>query len=137
MLTFLLIVQVVAAIILIGLVLMQNNKGAEAGAAFGGGGGSSQSVFGSQGSANFLTRMTSLMAVVFMLSSLALASLSARQNNTDTDLFAVPSAETQGAEVVDNLDSEVPVVPQVDAGQDVPVIDDVPVVEEPATEVTP
>ena len=57
------VVHVLAALGLIGLVLIQHGKGADAGASFGGGG--SQTVFGSAGSANFLTRATAILAVLF------------------------------------------------------------------------
>ena len=56
------VVHVLAALGLIGLILIQHGKGADAGASFGGGG--SQTVFGSAGSANFLTRFTAVLAVV-------------------------------------------------------------------------
>lgn len=66
-----LVVHVLAAIALVGLVLLQHGKGADAGAAFGGGGGS-QSVFGSAGAANFLSRMTAGLATIFFITSLSL-----------------------------------------------------------------
>ena len=62
--TLVVVVHVVIAVSLVGLVLIQQGKGADAGAAFGGG--ASQTVFGSQGSGSFLTRMTTFMAVIFM-----------------------------------------------------------------------
>jgi len=71
--TFLVIFQVLAAVALIGLILIQHGKGADAGAAFGSG--SSGTVFGSRGSANFLSRATSWLATVFFVTSLALAYL--------------------------------------------------------------
>ena len=49
------------------------------GIAFGGGG--SQTVFGSSGAGNFLTRLTSITAVIFMLTSLALAHHSSQQDS--------------------------------------------------------
>ena len=69
--TALVIVQVIAAIALIALVLFQHGKGADAGAAFGSG--ASGTVFGSRGSANFLSRATAVCAAVFFLASLSLA----------------------------------------------------------------
>ncbi len=56
---------------LIGLILIQHGKGADAGAAFGSG--ASGTVFGSQGSSNFLTRTTAILATTFFLTSLTLA----------------------------------------------------------------
>ena len=64
------VVHVIAALGIIGLVLLQHGKGADMGAAFGGG--SSGSLFGSSGSANFLSRTTSVMATIFFLTSLGL-----------------------------------------------------------------
>ena len=72
-LTLALIVHVLTAIGIIGLVLLQHGKGADVGAAFGGG--ASGSLFGATGSANFLSRTTAILAVVFFLSSLGLAYL--------------------------------------------------------------
>ncbi len=75
----LLAVHIVIAITLIGLILIQQGKGADAGAAFGGGGGSggaSATVFGSQGSGNFLTKTTAFLATAFFVTSLFLSYLS-------------------------------------------------------------
>lgn len=69
--TAIIIVHVLISLALIGLVLMQQGKGAEAGASFGGG--ASQTVFGSQGSGNFLSRATSWLAVIFFVTSISLA----------------------------------------------------------------
>jgi preprotein translocase subunit SecG len=69
-----LVIHVIAALSIIGLVLLQHGKGADVGAAFGSG--SSGSLFGAAGSANFLSRATSILAVVFFVSSLALTYLS-------------------------------------------------------------
>ncbi|MBZ2169012.1 preprotein translocase subunit SecG [Marinobacter sp. F4216] len=69
--TLVVVVHVVIAIALVGLVLIQQGKGADAGAAFGGG--ASQTVFGSQGSGSFLTRLTTMLAIVFFVTSFSLA----------------------------------------------------------------
>lgn len=63
-------VHVLLVIGLIVFILLQRGKGAEAGAAFGG---ASQGVFGSAGSANFLSRFTSFLATAFFVTSLVLA----------------------------------------------------------------
>ena len=65
----LLIVQIVVSVGIIVLVLMQQGKGADAGAAFGSG--ASGTVFGSQGSANFLSRTTAILATVFFINCIA------------------------------------------------------------------
>jgi preprotein translocase subunit SecG len=67
------VVHVLTAIVLIGLVLLQHGKGADMGAAFGSG--SAGSLFGSSGSANFLSRSTAVAASVFFVTSLSLTYL--------------------------------------------------------------
>ncbi|MBI3222164.1 MAG: preprotein translocase subunit SecG [Nitrosomonadales bacterium] len=90
------VVHVLTAVVLIGLVLMQHGKGADMGAAFGSG--SAGSLFGSSGSANFLSRSTAVAATLFFITSLSL-----------TYLYAHP-AQRQG--VMDKVDSvATPVVP--------------------------
>src|SRR5713226_6536063 len=64
------VLHTLAALGVIGLVLMQHGKGADMGAAFGTG--SAGSLFGATGSANFLSRMTAVLAAVFFLTSLSL-----------------------------------------------------------------
>ena len=59
------------------IVLLQTGKGADMGAAFGGG--SSQTLFGSTGASTFLSKATTVAAIVFMLTSLALAYLSSHR----------------------------------------------------------
>ena len=66
-----LLIHILAAIGVIGLVLVQHGKGADMGAAFGSG--ASGSLFGATGSANFLSRTTSVLAAVFFVTSLSLA----------------------------------------------------------------
>jgi preprotein translocase subunit SecG len=69
--TLVLVVDVVVALCIIGLVLLQHGKGADVGAAFGSG--ASGSLFGASGSANFLSRTTAILAVVFFLTTFVLA----------------------------------------------------------------
>ena len=64
------ILHIIVCIGLILVVLLQTGKGAEIGAVFGGG--SSSTIFGSSGAGNFLTKLTTGMAIVFMITSLAL-----------------------------------------------------------------
>jgi preprotein translocase subunit SecG len=69
---FLIIIHVMVCFLMVGAILLQSGKGAEIGASFGG---SSQTVFGSRGPANFLSKFTVAVAAVFMLTSLGLAIL--------------------------------------------------------------
>jgi len=72
----LIIIHVLACLGLILIVLLQRGKGADLGAAFGG---SSQTVFGSQGAGGFLARLTTVSAVVFMVTCLTLAYISSHR----------------------------------------------------------
>ena len=69
--TLILSIHIILAISLVVLILVQHGKGADAGAAFGSG--ASSTVFGAQGSATFLTKLTTFIALAFFLTSLALA----------------------------------------------------------------
>jgi len=84
-------VHIVIAITLIGLILIQQGKGADAGAAFGGGGGggASATVFGSQGSGNFLSKSTAILATVFFVTSLFLSYLSGKVSAEKTEAVEV------------------------------------------------
>ena len=68
--TLILVLHVAAALAIVGLVLLQHGKGADVGAAFGSG--ASGSVFGSAGSANFLSHTTAVLAAVFFITSIGL-----------------------------------------------------------------
>ncbi len=67
--TSLIVVHVLACVFLIAVVLLQTGKGADMGAVFGG---SSETVFGSSGAGNFLTKLTTGVAALFMLTSLVM-----------------------------------------------------------------
>lgn len=111
--TLLLSAQVILAAFIIGLILLQRGKGAEAGAAFGAG--ASGTVFGASGSANFLSRTTAILATLFILNSLVLANLAARQRAPESVLEALPqtSAETvdMAAPPGTVIDEELPEIP--------------------------
>ncbi len=79
--------HVLVAIAVIALVLIQHGKGADIGAAFGSG--ASNTVFGSQGTGNFLFKLTGALALTFFVTSLLLSSMVASQYR-NTDLQAIP-----------------------------------------------
>ena len=83
------VVQILVAVGLIGLVLLQQGKGADAGAAFGSG--SSGTIFGSRGSASFLSRTTAVLAALFFFNSIALAYISGQsvERESVTERFGV------------------------------------------------
>lgn len=76
--TLLIILHVVVCLLLIGIVLLQHGKGADAGAAFGG---SSQTLFGSEGPLPLLNKITTAVAVIFMVTSVTLAYFSAKEGS--------------------------------------------------------
>ena len=89
--TVILAVHIIIAITLIGLILIQQGKGADAGAAFGGGGGggASSTVFGSQGSGNFLSKTTAILATSFFVTSLFLSYLSGKVSSDKAEAIEV------------------------------------------------
>lgn len=89
MYTFLLVLYVINIIVLITVILLQQGKGADMGAVFGG---SSQTLFGSGGAGNFLTRLTMASGGLFIVLALALDYTSARRVTT-TIFEDVPPAE--------------------------------------------
>ena len=97
--SFILVVHIILAILLIVLILVQQGKGADAGAAFGSG--ASSTVFGAKGSANFMTKLTTLIAIVFFITSLTLAYFAS--SGAENVRSLVPN---QGAsnKPVDNID---------------------------------
>jgi preprotein translocase subunit SecG len=138
---FLLVIHVLLSMSLIALILLQQGKGADAGAAFGSG--ASGTVFGSKGSASFLSRATAILATLFFTVSLALAIAAHRQADyeTDVDKYALPAAsEEAAAEQMIESDSDVPVVPTSEGSMveetmagdapEAPVVNEMPVVTE-------
>ncbi len=98
MYTILVVVHVLLAVALIALILLQHGRGADAGAAFGSG--ASATVFGARGSASFLTRASAVLATLFFLTSLTLATLAGREDREPTsvvDQVEQPPAEQEEA----------------------------------------
>ena len=91
--TILLVIHVLVAITLIGIVLIQHGKGADAGAALGSG--ASATVFGSQGSGSFMTRLTAGLAITFFATSLILAYMSGIKTEATSvvDIMEKPAIE--------------------------------------------
>ncbi len=74
------IIHILVCVFLILIVLLQTSKGADIGAAFGGG--SSQTLFGSAGPGGFLTKITTGVAIIFMITSIGLAYLSSHRTGS-------------------------------------------------------
>ncbi|MEC9206049.1 MAG: preprotein translocase subunit SecG [Pseudomonadota bacterium] len=83
--TIILAIHIILSVALVILILVQHGKGADAGAAFGSG--ASSTVFGARGSATFLTKLTTIIALIFFVTSLSLAYLATDRNPDETDLI--------------------------------------------------
>ncbi len=92
MITLVTILHIVVSLGLILVVLLQTGKGADMGAVFGG---SSATIFGASGAGNFLTRLTTGMAIVFMITSLTLGVFSREGPSTSVFEDVTPAAEEQ------------------------------------------
>ena len=106
--SLLLVFHVITAIIIVVLILLQKGKGADMGSAFGAG--ASGTMFGSKGSANFLSRSTAVLATIFFITSLTLAYLNkgtvVQNNDSILDTINIIEEDDQ------NNDSS-PVSPQI------------------------
>ena len=110
----LLVFQVVVAVSLIGFILIQHGKGADAGAAFGSG--ASSTVFGSQGSGNFLTRATTVLAFLFLGNSLALGYMATQRveepmSIMDNEPVIVEEVMKTDIPTLDATESDIPSIP--------------------------
>lgn len=121
--TLLIIIHVTVCLFLIGIVLLQHGKGADIGATFGG---SSQSLFGTEGPLPLLNKITTLSAVVFMVTSVALAYISAQNSSVSVmsraleERGAIETTTEQEAQLLIPEESEpapVAVEPQATAPQ--------------------
>jgi preprotein translocase subunit SecG len=94
MVTFLTILHILVCLAVMLIVLLQQGKGADIGATFGTGG--SQTVFGSRGAGNFLTKLTAAAGAIFMLTSLALAMI--ESHGTSSSIVKEPSRTSAPAQ---------------------------------------
>ena len=104
MFTAILILHIIVCFFLIFIVLIQSGKGAELGAAFGG---SSQTLFGARGAATIFSKLTTISAVIFMVTSLTLSIMTVRSGSIikrtpaaveqKTKLPAAPAGPIQNA----------------------------------------
>src|SRR5262245_47937768 len=118
------IIHVIVSIGLILVVLLQTGKGAEVGAVFGG---SSSTIFGSSGAGNFLTRLTTGMAIVFMITSLTLGYFAGKKptstifdTQTPSAAPALPPAQPAPVEQPQGPASGVPNTPVAPEGKSTP-----------------
>lgn len=106
------VVHIITAVVLVGLVLIQHGKGADMGAAFGTG--SAGSLFGSSGSANFLSRSTKYAAAIFFVTSLSLTYLYSKPQQAAgvMDRVDVNALQKDAPVVVDTSDSKAKEIPK-------------------------
>ncbi len=123
----LLVAYLVVAILLVGFVLIQQGKGADMGASFGAGG--SNTIFGSSGSGNFMTRTTAILATLFFTISLIIGGITAGTSTTVDEFETIQPAAVEEMKVPQNTGDEFPVAveeakPKVDTEE--PKADDKP-----------
>lgn len=116
--TALIVLHLVICIALIMIVLLQTGKGSEIGAVFGS---SSQTLFGSTGGSTFFGKLTAAVAIVFMITSLILASRSSRVTG-DSVMEGVKPAVTA------------PAVTEIEIPAETPAAENVETTEAPAAE---
>ena len=101
------VLHLIITVVLVVLVLLQHGKGADMGAAFGSG--ASGSLFGSSGSANFLSRATAIAATLFFLTSIGLTYFALNKSDR-------PDAVLEQAKKPVNTSVPLPGAGQADAG---------------------
>lgn len=104
MITLLTVVHVAVCLFLIVIVLLQHGKGADAGATFGGSG---QSLFGTEGPVPLLNKITTVSAIVFMLTSVTLAYYSSSKS-TGSVMSEVAKAKSVSVEKVEEKAAATP-----------------------------
>ncbi len=123
----LLIVLLVVAIALVGVILLQHGKGAGMGASFGAG--ASGTVFGSAGTGSVLTRVTTILAIIFFSVALGLGYLSSSKNapKAASDIF--DQTEQQANQAAVEQATDIPVAAEPANQSDIPVVDEAPVTD--------
>ena len=103
MITIVVVIHIIVSLGLILVVLLQTGRGAEMGAVFGG---SSSTIFGSSGAGNFLTRLTTGMAIVFMLTALTLGYFTGKTPTTSIfDTLSPPTGQQAPPPTQEKADS--------------------------------
>lgn len=118
--TVIVVLHLLGAIGVVALVLLQQGKGADAGASFGAG--ASSTVFGSQGTTTFLSRVTAILATAFFMTSLGLAFFA----KDKADAMAQVGLPDPAVLEVQQAAPAVEDVPVLDAAKPAPAAADVP-----------
>ncbi|HLT23223.1 MAG TPA: preprotein translocase subunit SecG [Bacteriovoracaceae bacterium] len=101
MVTFLVVVHVFICVLLVVTVLLQFGKGAEMGAIMGGGG-ASQAVFSSSAKGNFMTKLTTFLAVAFFINSIVLTTIKSKDSKSSLFDDEAPIASPLNSDAVEN-----------------------------------
>ena len=109
----LLVSYLLVAIALVGFVLLQQGKGADMGASFGAGG--SNTVFGSGGSGNFMTRTTAILATLFFTISLIIGGITAGTSTTVDEFETIAPLVNEQLPAVNNSETDFPVAIEEEA----------------------
>lgn len=129
--TTVLVIHTLIALGIIALVLLQRGKGADAGAAFGAG--ASGTVFGSQGTTNFFSRTTAILATAFFATSLGLAYISSQRSGVPESILEnAPAAEVEQAAPAPEAGA-IPDLPALDEGSEAAGEADLPALDEPVS----
>ncbi|RDX35862.1 preprotein translocase subunit SecG [Kangiella sp. HD9-110m-PIT-SAG07] len=99
---FLMISLLVVALLLIGVILIQQGKGAEMGASFGSG--ASNTLFGAPGSGNFLTRSTTILAIVFFAIALAIGAVNSSEKASKSSILDDATQSQEGGEAAQSTE---------------------------------
>ena len=106
MITILTIIHILVCVFLVSIVLLQHGKGADIGATFGGGG---KSLFGTEGPVPMLNKITTAAAVIFMVTSISLAYISAHRTTSSVmGEYSVPAPVEQPSQVAEPLPDRIP-----------------------------
>ena len=125
LISILTVVLLMTTVSIVVLVLLQQGKGADMGAAFGGGG-SSQSLFGSRGSATFLSRVTAVLALIFFATALGLAYLHTQIGQSSVSVISQEELPSSGGDMpaapaalpdASDTTSDLPSVPEASSDQ--------------------
>jgi preprotein translocase subunit SecG len=106
MVTILTIVHIMVCVFLVSIVLLQHGKGADIGATFGGGG---ESLFGTEGPVPIMNKITTGVAVLFMVTSISLAYISAHSTTSSVmGGYETQAPVEQAAPIAEQLPEKIP-----------------------------
>lgn len=127
---FLMITLLVVALLLVGIILIQQGKGAEIGASFGAG--ASNTLFGAPGAGNFLTKSTTILAILFFALALTIHAIGQKEAAEsglldDPEAAEVKEVSVQPSEIPtetqDEIPSEIPSETKEEISTEIPTSD--------------